>query len=92
MDECKPLPSGKVCLSILNEEKSWKPSITVKQILVGVQELMAGRHITSLLAHSVPVYPQQLPHHPRLSGPSVPVQTRRIILPCLATRSLTACS
>ena len=34
-------PSGKVCLSILNEEKSWKPSITVKQILVGVQELMA---------------------------------------------------
>uniref|UniRef100_A0A7S0SIR3 SUMO-conjugating enzyme UBC9 n=1 Tax=Mantoniella antarctica TaxID=81844 RepID=A0A7S0SIR3_9CHLO len=33
-------PSGKVCLSILNEEKSWKPSITVKQILVGVQELL----------------------------------------------------
>jgi ubiquitin-conjugating enzyme E2 I len=33
-------PSGKVCLSILNEEKAWKPSITVKQILVGVQELM----------------------------------------------------
>lgn len=27
-------PSGKVCLSILNEEKAWKPSITVKQILV----------------------------------------------------------
>lgn len=33
-------PSGKVCLSILNEEKAWKPSITVKQILVGVQELL----------------------------------------------------
>jgi|TARA_B110000977_G_scaffold191570_1_gene263883 ubiquitin-conjugating enzyme E2 I len=33
-------PSGKVCLSILNEDKAWKPSITVKQILVGVQELL----------------------------------------------------
>ena len=33
-------PSGKVCLSILNEDKGWKPSITVKQILVGVQELL----------------------------------------------------
>ena len=29
-----------MCLSILNEEKAWKPSITVKQILVGVQELL----------------------------------------------------
>jgi ubiquitin-conjugating enzyme E2 I len=33
-------PSGKVCLSILNEEKGWKPTITVKQILTGVQELL----------------------------------------------------
>ena len=33
-------PSGKVCLSILNESQGWKPSITVKQILVGVQELL----------------------------------------------------
>ena len=33
-------PSGKVCLSILNEYKGWKPSITVKQILVGVKELL----------------------------------------------------
>lgn len=24
-------PSGTVCLSILNEEKSWRPAITVKQ-------------------------------------------------------------
>ena len=29
-----------MCLSILNEDKGWKPSITVKQILVGVQELL----------------------------------------------------
>ena len=30
-------PSGTVCLSILNEEEGWRPSITVKQILLGVQ-------------------------------------------------------
>ena len=33
-------PTGKVCLSILNEEKGWKPSVSIKQILVGVQELL----------------------------------------------------
>ena len=33
-------PSGTVCLSILNEEEDWKPSITVKQILIGIQELL----------------------------------------------------
>jgi len=32
--------SGKVCLSILDERKDWRPSITIKQILVGVQELL----------------------------------------------------
>ena len=49
--------SGKVCLSIL-EDKAWKPSITVKQILVGVQELLdnpnnagrAGRRVQALQA------------------------------------------
>jgi len=35
-------PSGKVCLSILNEEKDWRPSITVKQILLGIQDLLAN--------------------------------------------------
>jgi len=34
-------PSGKVCLSILNEEKDWRPSISVKQILLGIQELLS---------------------------------------------------
>mmetsp|Transcript_20474 Transcript_20474/g.56767 ORF Transcript_20474/g.56767 Transcript_20474/m.56767 type:complete len:160 (+) Transcript_20474:173-652(+) len=33
-------PSGTVCLSILNEDEAWRPSITVKQILLGVQELL----------------------------------------------------
>ena len=33
-------PSGTVCLSILNEDEQWRPSITVKQVLLGVQELL----------------------------------------------------
>ena len=33
-------PSGTVCLSILSEDKDWRPSLTVKEILVGVQHLL----------------------------------------------------
>ncbi|CCG23424.1 Ubc9 protein [Candida orthopsilosis Co 90-125] len=33
-------PSGTVCLSILNEEQDWKPAITLRQIVLGVQELL----------------------------------------------------
>jgi len=33
-------PSGTVCLSILNEEEGWAPAITIKQILLGVQDLL----------------------------------------------------
>ncbi len=33
-------PSGTVCLSILNEEEDWRPAITIKQILQGIQELL----------------------------------------------------
>ena len=33
-------PSGTVCLSILNEDEQWRPSITLKQILLGVQDLL----------------------------------------------------
>jgi len=33
-------PSGTVCLSILNYEKDWRPGITVKQILLGIQDLL----------------------------------------------------
>jgi len=33
-------PSGCVCLSILNEEEGWRPGISVKQILLGIQELL----------------------------------------------------
>ena len=33
-------PSGTVCLSILNEDEQWRPSITLRQILLGVQDLL----------------------------------------------------
>lgn len=33
-------PSGTVCLSILNEDEGWKPAITLKDILLGVQALL----------------------------------------------------
>ncbi|ODV96120.1 hypothetical protein PACTADRAFT_75298 [Pachysolen tannophilus NRRL Y-2460] len=33
-------PSGTICLSILNEEQDWRPAITLKQIVIGIQELL----------------------------------------------------
>lgn len=33
-------PSGTVCLSIINEEDGWRPSLTVRQILQGIQDLL----------------------------------------------------
>ncbi len=33
-------PSGTVCLSILNADKGWQPTITIKQILLGIQDLL----------------------------------------------------
>ena len=33
-------PSGTVCLSILNEDEGWKPAITIKQLLLGIQDLL----------------------------------------------------
>ncbi|KAH9408050.1 PREDICTED: SUMO-conjugating enzyme UBC9-like [Rhagoletis zephyria] len=38
-------PSGSVCLSILDEEKDWRPSISIKQILLGIQELLDNPNI-----------------------------------------------
>ncbi|GFZ48700.1 Ubiquitin carrier protein 9 [Saitozyma sp. JCM 24511] len=38
-------PSGTICLSILDEEKSWKPSITVKQLVLGIQDLLDNANI-----------------------------------------------
>merc|ERR1712137_1117469 len=33
-------PPGTICLSILNEDEDWKPAITLKQILLGIQDLL----------------------------------------------------
>jgi ubiquitin-conjugating enzyme E2 I len=33
---------GQVCLSIVNEDEDWKPSITLKQILLGIQDLLTS--------------------------------------------------
>mmetsp|Transcript_50288 Transcript_50288/g.58691 ORF Transcript_50288/g.58691 Transcript_50288/m.58691 type:complete len:156 (+) Transcript_50288:481-948(+) len=33
-------PSGTICLSILNEEEGWRPGITIKQMLLGIQDLL----------------------------------------------------
>ena len=30
-------PSGTVCLSLLDEDKDWRPAVTVKQVCVCVQ-------------------------------------------------------
>ncbi|RYG69873.1 hypothetical protein EON64_01630 [archaeon] len=32
--------AGTVCLSILNEDDGWRPAITIKQLLLGIQELL----------------------------------------------------
>lgn len=40
-------PSGTVCLSILNEDEDWKPSITIKQILLGIQDLLDNPNAAS---------------------------------------------
>ncbi|KAI9026937.1 ubiquitin-conjugating enzyme 9 [Hyaloraphidium curvatum] len=40
-------PSGTICLSILNEDQDWKPAITVKQILLGIQDLLDNANLDS---------------------------------------------
>lgn len=40
-------PSGTICLSILNEEEGWRPAITVKQMVLGVQDLLDSPNVNS---------------------------------------------
>jgi len=40
-------PSGTICLSILNEEEGWRPAITVKQMVLGIQDLLDSPNIHS---------------------------------------------
>jgi ubiquitin-conjugating enzyme E2 I len=39
-------PSGTVCLSILDEGKDWRPNITIKQILIAVQNLLDNPNVS----------------------------------------------
>ena len=39
------LPPGTVCLSLLDDEKDWRPAITIKQILLGIQDLLNDPNI-----------------------------------------------
>mmetsp|Transcript_5152 Transcript_5152/g.5643 ORF Transcript_5152/g.5643 Transcript_5152/m.5643 type:complete len:133 (-) Transcript_5152:341-739(-) len=34
------LTVGTICLSLLNEDDGWRPAITVKQLLLGIQDLL----------------------------------------------------
>ncbi|KAA6388026.1 MAG: putative SUMO-conjugating enzyme UBC9-B [Streblomastix strix] len=39
-------PSGTVCLSLLNEDKDWRPSLTIKSLLLGIQDLLDSPNIS----------------------------------------------
>ena len=40
-------PSGTVCLSIINEDLDWRTGLRVKDILLGIQELLKKPNIKS---------------------------------------------
>jgi len=57
-------PSGTVCLSILNEDEEWKPSITIKQILLGIQDLLDNPNPSSpAQAEPYMLYQQNRPEY-----------------------------
>ena len=39
--------SGYICLSILDEDDGWRPAITIKQVLIGIQELLDDPNVKS---------------------------------------------
>ena len=58
-------PSGTVCLSILDEEKDWRPAITVKQILLGIQVI-----IFVVFVYSLVLFLQDLLNDPNIKDPA----------------------
>jgi ubiquitin-conjugating enzyme E2 I len=40
-------PSGTICLSILNAHQDWKSSISVREVMMGVQELLNTPNLNS---------------------------------------------
>jgi ubiquitin-conjugating enzyme E2 I len=41
-------PNGYVCLSILKEDVGWVPAIGIKQVLLGIQELLDTPNFSSI--------------------------------------------
>jgi ubiquitin-conjugating enzyme E2 I len=72
-------PSGTICLSILNEEEGWRPAITIKQILLGIQDLLdepnpdspAQSEAFNLYMRSKEQYRQRVKQEARKNAPSV---------------------
>ncbi|VVC27149.1 Ubiquitin-conjugating enzyme E2,Ubiquitin-conjugating enzyme/RWD-like [Cinara cedri] len=38
-------PSGTVCLSLLDESKDWRPSISIRQLLIGIHDLLTEPNV-----------------------------------------------
>ncbi|KAG5645594.1 hypothetical protein DXG03_005732 [Asterophora parasitica] len=61
-------PSGTVCLSILDEEKSWKPAITIKQVLADISLSSMTAHI--VLSSQILLGIQDLLDDPNVNDPA----------------------
>ncbi|KAL8504898.1 hypothetical protein ACS0TY_016188 [Phlomoides rotata] len=66
--------SGAICLSILSEYGDWRPSITVKQVLVGIQDLLDQPNPKSPAHHDAN---QLFVHHPEEYKKGVRQQAKR---------------
>ncbi|EMG48131.1 UBC9 SUMO-conjugating enzyme UBC9 [Candida maltosa Xu316] len=49
-------PSGTVCLDILNDTQAWKPSFTLTEIVLGLQELLNNPNPESPASNSYVAY------------------------------------
>jgi len=59
-------PSGTVCLSILDEDKDWRPAITIRQVLLGIQDLLTEPNVNDpAQADAYTAYTTNLPEYER---------------------------
>jgi len=70
-------PSGTVCLSIINDDGDWRPSISVKNILVGIQDLLnapnpkspAQQPAITLFLHNIEEYNKKIKAQAKIYPP-----------------------
>ena len=70
--------SGTICLSILNEDDGWRPAITIKQVLLGIQDLLdnpndkspAQRDAYELFVKDKPAYRKKIKEQAVKNSPS----------------------